>query len=305
MPSSIKVSKRVENTADNSSGLTNNSSGDVPEYPPGFEPAEKKNSRTSSSPPKKKKIKNPIAILNATILSEEKQSTDPEDLELFKKYLLKTKYTFKLLDKLLNILLVEYNETPINSNEKTEKRENIIKHLKLSYKLCKNDSFLSSVTKNFIFKENEITKLKQLSIFIRYQKTQLFKLQKKITEIFNLFKNNHSHLTAEELVERCRYLSILIDVFIQTMRTVLKNSNLNNNKFFDYNLRKNERMMDLLKTSPKNKSKSQSRSQRGGSYKSKFNKKKIMKKTSTMKRKMKKRRTMKRKGKMTTKSKKN
>ena len=305
MPPKSKLSVSSKVLGERFSGLTNNSSGDVPEYPPGFKPAEEKNSRTSSSPRKKKKIKNPKAILNATILSEEKQSTDPEDLELFKKYLLKTKYTFQLLNKKLNSYSLDYNNTPLNSNEKPEKRKSIITHLNFADKLLEKESFLSKVTKYPKFKSNEITKLKLLSIFKRYQKTQLFELQKKIKKIFNLFKNNHSHLTAEELVERCRYLSILIDVFIQTMRTVIEKSNLNNNKFFDYNLTKNERMMDLLNTSPKNKSKSQSRSQRGGSYKSKFNKKKIMKKTSTMKRKMKKKRTMKKKGKMTTKSKKN
>ena len=242
MPSSRKLSKHVESTADNSSGIS------------------------SSSPSKKSK-----ATTNAIILKNEKGSTKPEDLELFKKYLLKTKYTFLLLNKQLNRYVLDYNNTHLNSNEEPEKRKIIITHLNFADKLLEKESFLSKVTKYPKFKSNEITKLKLLSIFKRYQKTQLFELQK-IKKIFNLFKNNHSHLTAEELVERCRYLSILIDVFIQTMRTVLKNSKLNNNEFFDYNLRNNERIMDLLKTTPKNKFKSQSRSQRG-SYKSKFNKK--------------------------------
>ena len=53
------------------------------------------------------KKKNPKATLNATILSEEKQSTDPEDLELFKKYL---KKKINLLQKLRERLFSDSNK---------------------------------------------------------------------------------------------------------------------------------------------------------------------------------------------------
>ena len=57
------------------------------------------------------------------------------------------------------------------------------------------------------------------------------------------------------------------------MRTVLKNSKLNNNEFFDYNLRNNERIMDLLKKQPQKINLNHNRDHNVGSYKSKFNKK--------------------------------
>ena len=56
-----KINKKSKSSASSSalgkrfSGLANNSSGDVLEYPPGFESAEENNSRTNSSSRQKKK----------------------------------------------------------------------------------------------------------------------------------------------------------------------------------------------------------------------------------------------------------
>ena len=83
---------------------------------------------------------------------------------------------------------MDYNNTPLNSNEEPEKKKIIITHLNFADKLLEKESFLSKVTKYPKFKSNEITKLKLLSIFKRYQKTQLFELQKKLKKSLTYLK---------------------------------------------------------------------------------------------------------------------
>jgi len=344
--------------------------------------------------------------LNATILSEEKQSTDPEDLELFKKYLKKkinllqklrerlfsdsnkiiSKH-FKIFKLIIHIIEIKKNENVkllafqeeneeyfnfinelvneknidqkkhlisifidminnyketdhdfkfrdyyrryltfvimIIQNSKKKKKEkeefglsriklreylvdislkiqNIKENLKfLSEKFNDDEKFLSLGDISYKFNEEQITKLKSLSIYKEYKKTQLFKLQKKISKyaekiiddkklINNTNAKIDSGIKANEkkiiffeigisLPCRCIILSEVIGkIGVETMLSVIEKSKLNNNDFFKQFLTIGDNGVKKINNLPipKNKSfKSLSRSKRGGSYKSKFNKK--------------------------------